>query len=218
MTAGHDHHGEVQGEAFWNERYRSTGALWSGRPNPQLVAEAADLTPGTALDVGCGEGADALWLAERGWRVTGVDIATVALQRAADHARQAGVEVTWLHADLLDWVPPPSAYDLVSAQFLHLPPGQRATLHDRLADAVAPGGSLLIVGHHPSDLHTTAPRPPASELFFTAGEIAAALDPERWDIVVGEARPRESVDPEGRTVTVHDTVLRARREGQHVVA
>ena len=96
----------------WEERYRARPALWSGRPNPQLVAEAAALAPGRALDVGSGEGADAIWLAERGWRVTGTDISTVALARAAEHARAAGAEpaerITWLHADMRTTPPPES--------------------------------------------------------------------------------------------------------------
>jgi SAM-dependent methyltransferase len=217
---GHGHHGDgshniAVDQASWDERYRSSDALWSGNPNPQLLTETSDLSPGTALDVGCGEGADAIWLAEHGWRVTAVDISTVALERGAAHAREVSVEVaqriTWLHADLTSWVPAASTYDLVSAQFIHLPKEQREALHHRLAASVSPGGTLLVVGHHPSDLQTTIPRPPVPELFFTASDIAASLDRHRWDIVVSEARARSTLDPEGRTTTIHDTVLRAQR-------
>src|SRR5205814_628062 len=112
-------------EAAWEERYRTQPKIWSGRPNPQLVAEATGLTPGRALDVGCGEGADAVWLAQRGWTVTAVDISTTALERAAAHAADAGSQVaeriTWTHADLRDHRPTEGAFDLVSAQFMHLP-------------------------------------------------------------------------------------------------
>ena len=204
-------------EAFLDERYRSSSALWSGRPNPQLVTEAADLLPGAALDVGCGEGADAVWLAERGWRVTAVDLSTVALDRATAHALEVGVDVAqriyWLHADLTEWVPEVATYDLVSAQFMHLPKNPREALFRRLAASVSPGGTLLIVGHHPSDLQTSIARPPAPELFFTAPEVAAMLDPHEWAITVSAARARTALDSEGRTVTIHDAVLRAQREG-----
>jgi SAM-dependent methyltransferase len=201
-------------EDFWDERYRSTSGLWSGEANSQLVTEAAELSPGRALDAGCGEGADAIWLGEHGWLVTAVDISTVALARGAAKAAEVGAAVadrlTWVHADLRTWAPDHD-YDLVSAQFLHLPTEPRASLYRRLAASVAPGGNLLIVGHHPSDLRTTARRPPARELFFTATDVAELLDPNEWRIVVGAARPRPATDPEGQPVTVHDTVLRAER-------
>ncbi|MBP1160378.1 thioredoxin reductase/SAM-dependent methyltransferase [Rhodococcus sp. PvR044] len=201
-------------ERAWEERYRSRSGVWSGSPNPHLVTEAAELTPGTALDVGAGEGADAHWLAERGWRVTAVDFSTTALERAAARAEALGADVVhrlnWVHADLTA-EPVEGRFDLVTAHFMHLPEPQRTVLYARLAAAVAPGGSLLIVGHHPSDLQTTVPRPPVPELFFTAEELAGSLDPDKWDIVAAEARARTTTDPDGREVTIHDAVLRARR-------
>jgi SAM-dependent methyltransferase len=201
-------------EAVWDQRYAERGALWSGQPNPQLVAEADRLPAGTALDAGCGEGADAIWLAERGWQVTAVDISTVALRRGAAHAAELGAElagrITWQQQDLLTWGPP-QRYDLVSAQFMQLPSERRAAFFARLGAGVAPGGTLLIVGHSPTDLNTTVPRPPLPELFFTATEVAATFDPSVWTIVVGEARPRQAHDPDGQPVTVHDEVIAARR-------
>jgi SAM-dependent methyltransferase len=202
-------------ENFWDDRYRSSDALWSGNPNPHLVSEVSGMEPGTALDVGCGEGAGAAWLAERGWQVTALDISAVALERAAAFAEAAGAEIasriTWLHADLTRWEPAPASYDLVSAQFMHLPPEQRDQVYRRLAESVAPGGTLLVVGHHHSDLQTTVPRCGAHDLFFTSGEIAAMLDPEEWDIVISEARERQTVDPDGQQVTIRDAILRAQR-------
>jgi SAM-dependent methyltransferase len=200
-------------QAFWDERYRSQAALWSGNPNRHLVAEVEDLTPATALDVGAGEGADAIWLAQRGWQVTAVDISTVALERAAGHVAQAGPAIAeriqWLHQDVLSWDPPRDRYDLVSSQYVHLPTGLRRALFDRLASAVAPGGTLLIVGHHPSDL-VAIPRPQPAELFFTGDDVAAELDATQWDVVTNTAAERSGTH-EGHPVVLHDTVLRARR-------
>jgi len=203
------------GAEFWEERYRSSSAVWSGQPNPQLVTEAAGLTPGAALDAGSGEGADALWLAGRGWQVTAVDLSPTALERGAAHAAAAGGDVAgrirWVQADLTSWDLADGRFDLVSAQFMQLPTAPRQELFARLAGAVAPGGTLLIVGHDPSDLQTTMPRPPMPELFYTAGDVARSLDADQWEIVTAEARPRRATDPDGREVTIHDAVLRTRR-------
>ena len=202
-------------QAFWDERYSSRTAVWSGNPNPHLVSQASKLGAGTALDVGSGEGADAIWLAERGWQVTALDVSTVALARGASRAAEMGSDVSrridWRHEDILTWTPDPASYDLVSVQFLQLPAGPREEVFARLAAAVAPGGTLLIVGHHPSDLQTTVPRPPMPELFFTASEIAASLDRRDWEIVVDAARGRSTTDREGQSVIIHDAVLQARR-------
>jgi SAM-dependent methyltransferase len=220
--------------AAWEERYQAKPALWSGRPNPQLVTEVAGLTPGRALDVGCGEGADAIWLAERGWRVTAVDISRTALDRAATHAEATGEAVAgridWRQADLrqadlrqadlrVDSADPgevlePGGYNLVSAQFMQVPSDVRRVLFARLARAVAPGGTLLIVGHHPSDLRTSAHRMHFPDMMYTGEEVAADLDPGHWDIRAAETRPRSTMDSEGRSVSIHDAVLLARRRGE----
>lgn len=208
-------HSEQFGAAFWDERYRSHEAVWSGDPNPQLVAELADLTPGTALDAGAGEGADAIWLASQGWQVTAVDWSRVALDRGAAQAAKLGQDIagriTWVQEDLATWDTGGTQYALVTAQYLHPPAAQRETVVARLAGAVAPGGTLLIVGHHPSDLQTTVPRPPIPERFYTGDDIAAALDPGGWAIVTNASPARTATDPHGRTVTIHDSVLRAVR-------
>lgn len=196
-------------ENFWNERYRSQPAVWSGRPNPQLVAEAVGLPPGQALDAGCGEGADAVHLAALGWLVTAVDFAETALRRGA--AADSTGRVSWVRADLLTYTPPAASFDLVSAQYLHLPTEQRTAVFARLATAVAPGGTLLVVGHDFSDLATTVGRPNHPELYFTAAEVAETLDRDAWKSIRTEQRPRQVTDGEGRAVTIHDTVLVARR-------
>lgn len=201
---------------FWEDRYRSREALWSGEPNSQLIAEVSDLTSGTALDAGCGEGADAIWLAERGWHVTATDISTVALERGRAQAAKVGEDVAqrieWVAADILTWQPPAAAYDLVSAHFLQFTQPERSIVVERLAAAVKPGGSLLIVAHHPSDLQTTAGRWPLPEFYYTAEDVAADLKPELWDVLVMEARPREINNPAGESILVHDVILRAKRK------
>jgi SAM-dependent methyltransferase len=199
----------VFGEQAWDERYQAKAQTWSGNPNPVLVTEVEHMPPGTALDAGAGEGADAVWLATRGWRVTGADISTVALKRAAAEAQRLGLDIEWLHIDLTR-EPAPGEYDLVSAQFLHLPAAARRVVFGHLADAVLPGGTLLVVGHDPSDMNTTMPRPNLSEMGWTADEAAASLG-DGWVIEIAEARPRLANDPDGRQVTIHDAVLRARR-------
>lgn len=109
--------GDPAVRAEWDSRYADRQQLWSGRPNGALVAETAGLTPGRVLDVGCGEGADAVWLARNGWDVTAVEVSGVALERAAGHARDAGLAVRWIHAALTEAMLPPASFDLVSAQY-----------------------------------------------------------------------------------------------------
>lgn len=201
-------------QAFWDERYRSADRVWSGKPNPQLVAEVEKLSPGTALEVGAGEGADSVWLAEQGWRVTGVDISPVALERAAAHAAERGAEIagriSWEHHDVTEWTPPKASFDLVTVHFLHFPSAERREIYRRLADAVAEGGVLLVVGHHPSDLETGVRRPSDPDRLFTADDIEADLEGE-WTIVANDARSRSATDTNGAPATVHDAVLVARR-------
>jgi thioredoxin reductase/2-polyprenyl-3-methyl-5-hydroxy-6-metoxy-1,4-benzoquinol methylase len=193
----------------WEQRYGSATPVWSGKPNPQVVATAADLPPGTALDVGSGEGADSIWLASRGWKVTGVDLSQAALDRAARHAAEAGVDVTWQQADVTAWEPEPAQFDLVSAQYLHLPRPARDALYRRLAAAVRPGGTLLIVGHHPADLATTVRRPRLAHLMYRAEEVATVLDPSAWDITT--SAPERPTTQDGERITLTDAVLRAVR-------
>lgn len=196
-------------QAFWDERYGARTQLWSGNPNPQLVSQTASLRAGRALDVGCGEGADAIWLAQRGWQVTAVDISAVALARGARRAAEAAAEVAarivWRQEDVLTWGPEPGVFDLISAQFMHLPPAPRAALFRRLAGGVVPGGTLLIVGHHHMDRHGP------QELLFTASEIAGLLPAEHWEILVEATLARSTTNAAGDAVTMHDAVLRAQR-------
>jgi SAM-dependent methyltransferase len=203
----------AQDERYWDERYGENHSVWSGEPNPQLVSETSGLVPGTALEVGSGEGADAIWLARRGWNVTAVDFSAVALARAADRIadeQETAKRITWAHHDVTQWTPPAATFDLVTTHYMQLPRAQREALFRRLAAAVAPGGTLLIVGHDLSDMDTGVHRPPM-ELFFTADEVAETLDPGEWRIIVSDARPRSHKDADGHEVPVNDAVLRAQR-------
>lgn len=204
----------VMDEAFWDERYGSAERIWSGQPNPHLVTDIADLAPGRALDVGAGEGADAIWLAQRGWIVTAVDISTIALERGRAQAATRGPEVaeriTWKHSDVVTSTFPTASFDLVSVHFMHLHTIDRIPLFQRCIAAVAPRGTLQVVGHHPSDMDTTAGRPRIPDAFYTPDEIADMLDNE-WTILAREARPRPVTDHNGAPITIHDTVLVAHR-------
>lgn len=207
----HDHGGHgsaaaTHDPAWWEARYAATPAVWSGRVNASLADVAARLTPGTALDAGAGEGGDAVWLAEHGWRVTAVDASRTALDRGAAAAAERDVTVEWVEADLRTWVPP-ARYDLVTSHYLHAEGGRG---WGWLADAVAPGGTLLVVGHHPSDLDGPVPRPDLERLGWTAEQAAADLDPAQWESVEPQVLERTIVH-HGVETLVRDAVLLARR-------
>ncbi|MCT6781826.1 class I SAM-dependent methyltransferase [Streptomyces sp. CS7] len=206
-----EHTERTERTEHWDDRYRSRAQVFSGNPNGVLVTEAAGLAPGRALDVGCGEGADALWLARRGWRVTGADISEVALGRAAaaSPAGEAGDRVTWTRADLLTQPPPAGAFDLVSVHYF---PVERRAGHSALRgllDAVAPGGTFLFVTHTRADPaeHREEGFDPAR---FSWPDDAVRLMGPAWNILVDETRPRTAPAPAG-TRHSHDAVLRALR-------
>ncbi|HEV7211636.1 MAG TPA: FAD-dependent oxidoreductase [Blastococcus sp.] len=209
----HRHATEVHDRAWWEERYRSAPGLWSGRANDVLVTEVADLPPGRALDAGAGEGGDALWLAGRGWRVTALDLSEVALERGARAAAEQGLgdRVEWRQLDLTEETPEPGGYDLVTSSFLHPPADVREKVLRGLADAVAPGGTLLVVNHDPSELANGLPRHARPEDFASAEEVAGLLDPAEWELQVVERRPRGARGHEGDVHEVADAVVRARR-------
>lgn len=203
---------------FWDERYGGSERVWSGRPNQRLVEQVADLEPGYALEVGCGEGADAIWLARRGWQVTAVDVSTVALDRTAEHAVQAGVadRVDVGVYDALGGHPPHvrrrrQGYDLVSVHFLHVPREDFDGVYQRIAAAVAPGGRLLVVAHHPHDVDSGARESHGPGLMFEPDQVVAALDPSAWEVEVSDSPTREQLI-DGEPATVRDTVVRLRRK------
>ncbi|MET9318896.1 class I SAM-dependent methyltransferase [Streptomyces sp. NPDC003038] len=201
-------------EEFWDDRYRESDRIWSGNPNAALVREAGDLTPGRALDLGCGEGADAVWLARQGWRVTGTDISGVALARAAAHAAEAGVadRVDWQRHDLAESFPD-GEYDLVSACFLHTYGDfPRARILRTAAAAVAPGGILLVVGHGGWPSGTEEPPHPGIE-FPTPQEVLAQLElaQDAWEVLLAEEHAGSRNQPDGRPGTHTDNAVKVRR-------
>jgi len=194
----------------WDEAYSGDEARWSGKPNAQLVAEASDLEPGTALDVGCGEGGDVIWLAQRGWRVTGADFSANGLARAAEHAEAAGVadRTDWWQVDARTFDADGRMFDLVTTHFLHPPDHGMVDVVRRLAGAVAPGGHLLVVGHAPSAAftHLSASH---RDAMFLAADLVPAL-PDGFEALAVEQRPRTTIR-DGETMEVHDSTLLARR-------
>ena len=197
-----------QARRSWEEHYGERERVWSGRVNARLAEVAAALTPGRALDVGCGEGADAVWLAEHGWQVTAVDISQTALDRAAAEAGVRGVAVDFQLHDLTESFPD-GVFDLVSAQFLHSTvPMDRAKLLRRAADAVAPGGTLLIVDHAAAPPWVSKMHQHHHE-FPSADDVLASLnlDAAQWDRIRVEAVERETVGPDGQHAVLTDNVM-----------
>jgi SAM-dependent methyltransferase len=160
----------------WNRKYDEGGMLFGVEPNRFLVAEAEGLAPGRALDLACGAGRNAVWLAEQGWTVLGADFSDVALDNARRLAAERGVEVEWAQADVREWAPPARAFDLVVVLYLHIPAAERGPAHARAAEAVAPGGTLLVVGHHLENLEGGYGGPQDPRVLFTPDEVAADLD------------------------------------------
>lgn len=203
--------------AFWDARYQESHRIWSGNPNAALVRETAGLAPGRALDLGSGEGGDAIWLAQQGWQVTATDISQVALDRAAEQAAAAGV------ADRIDWQWhdlgasfPAGSFDLVSAQFLHsrgdtMP---RERILRAAAAAVAPGGVLLIVGHsgtrHWEHNHHPEMQLPTPDEVLTA----LGLPADQWETLVCEDYEATRPAPDGTTITHTDNTLKLRRRSE----
>ena len=202
--------GDPAVQAEWDQRYAERERLWSGQPNGALVTEVAGLTPGRVLDVGCGEGADAIWLARGGWDVTALEVSGVALQRAAGHARDAGVSIRWVHAGMAEAKLPAASFDLVSAQYPALRRTPDAAAERALLAAVAPGGVLLLVHHAGMETQpvTDGAFDPAD---YVWPSMVVALLNDDWKLELNEQRPR--IAPEGGAGAHHseDLVLRARR-------
>ena len=193
----------------WNRRYAAAdGVHATAIPNAFLMAEVADLAPGAALDLACGAGRNAVWLAERGWRVTGVDFSDVALGMARDLAVSRGLDIEWIDADVVTWVPPTRAYDLVCALYVQLPAAERRAVLLHAVDALRPGGTLLVVGHDLLNLTEGCGGPSQADVLYTPDDIAAEID----GLAVEKAmRVRRRVDDGGVAREAMDALVRARR-------
>ena len=194
--------------ADWNERYAGAELVWTAQPNRFLVAEAEALPPGRALDLACGEGRNAVWLAERGWRATGVDFSDVALAKGERLAAARGVEVEWVEADVRAWQPEPGAFDLVAVFYLQLPEHERRPVHRRAAAALAPGGTLLVVAHHATNPAEGYGGPQDPAVLFTEDDVVA--DVPGLEIVRAERVRRPVATNDGEAVAL-DVLVRAER-------
>lgn len=186
-------------QSWWDEKYADGDRIWSGDPNATLVDEVSSLTAGRALDLGSGEGDDARWLADHGWSVVAVDISQVAIDRARDLGGDESI--SWVRADIVTDEVPPGPYDLVSMMYFPIrrPHGDHALRE--VLDSVAPGGTLLVVGHETypvDDIHTPA-------------DVATQLDADRWEIVTHETRARRHSGEGGGGHHTHDVIVVARR-------
>ncbi len=192
----------------WNRRWQERAPHVRDDPSDVLAAELGETPPGRALDLACGAGRNALWLAERGWQVTGVDFSDTALALARRAARERGVDVDWVQADVRSYRPEPAAYDLVVVLFLHLPPAQRRELLARAAAALAPGGRMLVLGHDVDNLGTGAPGPSDRSVLYAPETVARELD--GLEVEKAERVVRQ-VEGEGGPVQAIDTLVVARR-------
>lgn len=196
-------------EALWTKTLREHADVVARRPpNAHLVGELQTLSPGRALDAGCGHGAESIWLAAHGWNVTALDFSASALGHARARAEAMGTQIAarieWLEGDLGIWSPPRDRFDLVVCCYVHIATSEEEMV-SRMASGVAPGGTLFMVGHRPIDPATGNPTAAAGQLQISVEAARAALGTNSWDFIVAEERPRAIVG------TGVDAVIRARR-------
>jgi len=192
----------------WDRRYAGSELIWTAEPNRLLTVEAADLAAGRVLDLACGEGRNAVWLAQRGWQVTGVDFSQVGLDKGARLAEQRGVSVQWLQADLLDYVPPPAEFALVTVLYLHIARPAMSDVLRGAGAALAPGGVLIVIGHDPTNIEHGHGGPQNPAILMAPDEIAGALQELR--IERAERVRRSVASPEGDVYAI-DALVRAVR-------
>jgi len=195
----------------WNQRYADAELVWSAEANRFLVEAVTALPPGRALDLGAGEGRNAIWLAERGWHVTAVDFSDIGLQKARRLAEARGVEVDWIEANLRSYQPERAAFDLVVLVYIHLPGDERRAVVRRAADAVAAGGTLLVIGHDRTNLQEGYGGPQDPTILFSPDDVTddlAGLDELRVVRADRVMRPVMTADGERNAI---DALVRAER-------
>ncbi len=211
----HGHHQQTSDDPveFWENRYGEKEAIWSGRANRMLVDTVTGLTPGRALDLGCGEGGDTVWLAARGWTVTGVDVSPTAIARATRAAAERGLDdrAVFVAADLENWRTG-EMFDLVSACFLQSPLAfPREEVLARAAGLVVSGGHLLSVAHAAAPPWSGMADDPSMAFPTPASDLAALALGPGWDVLVAEVRSRPATGPDGQEATLDDSVVLVRR-------
>ena len=195
---------------MWNDRYRQRGSVWGAAPNQFVAAYLADLEPCRILDVGAGQGRNAIWLAGRGHRVTAVDISDVAVAQGRELARGAGVDVEFIAADLAHWDPEPAAFDLVLLAYIQAPEEARRVIHEKATKALVPGGRLFIIAHHLDNLEHGVGGPQSPERLYDEDMVAgdfAGFEVEDNKTVI------RSVDKDGVTGEAIDLLFRAVKPG-----
>jgi len=192
----------------WDERYSEAGQLWGLEPNRFLVEVAEDLPRGSVLDLGCGQGRNSVWLASRGFEVTGLDLSPVAVEQGARFAEDVGVDVEFASADITTWRPEGRTWDVVLLSYIHLPEAGRMKVHATAVESLAPGGRVIVIAHHLDNLEHGVGGPPYPELLLTEDllrEDFADLEIDRCESVL---RP---VDKDGVTGTAIDVLMVARK-------
>jgi SAM-dependent methyltransferase len=194
----------------WNRRYSDAQLVWTSEPNRFLVAEAGLLSPGRALDAACGEGRNAVWLAERGWDVTGVDFSDVGLEKARGLAKARGVHAHWDVADLNDYTPEMEGFDLVIMLYLHVRAASRQTIVRTISGAVASGGTFLLVAHDLSNLELGYGGPQDAGVLYSPADVVADLAGGGLTVERAEIVERPVDTPDGERIAL-DALVRARR-------
>jgi SAM-dependent methyltransferase len=191
----------------WDQRWEDKRLHARGEPSPVVIAALEHLAAGTALDLGCGAGRHAVWLAEHGWRVTAVDFSAEALRQGRDRASDRGSDIDWVEHDLRGYSPPPAAFDLVLVAYLHLPARERRAILASASAALAPGGTFLLVGHDLTNLGTGAPGPSSPGVLYTPEDVV----PELIGLTVTRAEQvkRVSEAEDGTTVDAIDALVLA---------
>jgi len=191
----------------WNDRYGSEEFVWKVEPNQFVVAEVSPLKVGRALDVACGEGRNAVWLARHGWRTLGVDFSSVGLDKARRLAESVDVDVEWLEADVRTWQPEPQSFDLVLLAYVHLPPEERTPMHRAMAGAVAPDGTLLLIAHDSTNLTEGYGGPQDPDLLFTPDDVVEELAGLGLEVARASRVHRSVPTPSGEVTAVDSLVI-----------